>query len=99
MHRIRTFMKIVESRTGKCPILYVNQMFINKHMTKAADIKQKYNVWIARYNQYKPDVKLIYWQLCPDGRVSGITGEVDINVFNGYQGAYEEFKRNVDGAK
>jgi lysozyme len=99
MRRIRIFMEIVESRTGKRPILYVNQMFINKHMTQAADIKQKYNVWIARYNQYKPDVKLIYWQLCPDGRVNGITGEVDINVFNGYQGAYEEFKRNVDGAK
>jgi lysozyme len=88
-------MQIVEKRTGKRPILYVNQMFINNHMTNAADIKQRYHVWIARYSQYKPDVKLIYWQLCPDGRVNGINGDVDINVFNGYQGEYEEFKRNV----
>ena len=95
MNRIRTFMQIVEKRTGKRPILYVNQMFINNHMTNAADIKQRYHVWIARYSQYKPDVKLIYWQLCPDGRVNGINGDVDINVFNGYQGEYEEFKRNV----
>ncbi len=93
MRRIRTFMQIVESRTGMRPILYVNQMFINKHMVNAADIKKKYNVWIARYGQYKPDVKLVYWQLCPDGRVNGITGPVDINVFNGYQGQYEEFVR------
>ncbi len=93
MRRIRTFMQIVERRTGMRPILYVNQMFINKHMQQAADIKQKYNIWIARYGEYKPDVHLVYWQLSPEGRVDGITGPVDINVFNGYQGQFDEFVR------
>lgn len=93
MRRIRIFMQIVEQRTHMRPILYVSQMFINKHMQNAADIKKKYNVWIARYGQYKPDVHLVYWQLCPDGKVSGITGDVDINVFNGYQGQFDEFVR------
>lgn len=93
MQRIRTFMDYVEKRTHMRPILYVNQMFINKHMQNAADIKQNYNVWIARYGEYKPDVKLVYWQLSPDGRVNGITGPVDINVFNGYQGQWDEFLR------
>lgn len=91
MKRIRIFLQYVEKRTGMRPILYVSQMFINRHMTSAADIKKKYNVWIARYGQYKPDVKLVYWQLCPDGRVDGITGDVDINVFNGYQNQFDEF--------
>lgn len=93
MQRIRTFMDYVEKRTHMRPILYVNQMFINKHMQNATDIKQNYNVWIARYGEYKPDVKLVYWQLSPDGRVSGINGPVDINVFNGYQGQWDEFLR------
>ena len=93
MQRIRIFMDYVEKRTHMRPILYVNQMFINKHMQNAADIKQNYNVWIARYGEYKPDVKLVYWQLSPDGRVNGITGPVDINVFNGYQGQWDEFLR------
>ena len=93
MRRIRTFLQIVEKKTGMRPILYISQSFINKHMTNATDIKQRYNVWIARYNEYKPDVKLVYWQLCPDGRVEGITGPVDINVFNGYQGQYDDFIR------
>ena len=93
MQRIRTFMQIVERRTGMRPILYVSQMFINKHMKNAPDIKQRYNVWIARYGQYRPDVRLVYWQLCPDGKVDGITGDVDINVFNGYQGQFDEFVR------
>ena len=93
MRRIRIFMDYVERRTHRRPILYVSQMFVNKHMTHAADIKQRYNVWIARYGEYKPDVKLVYWQLAADGRVSGITGPVDINVFNGYQSQWDEFVR------
>ena len=93
MRRIRLFMEYVEKHTHRRPILYVSQMFINRHMANATDIKKKYNVWIARYGQYKPDVRLVYWQLSADGRVDGITGPVDINVFNGYQNQYEEFLR------
>ena len=93
MRRIRVFMEYVERRTHMRPILYVNQMFVNRHMkdAAAADIKQRYNVWIARYGEYKPDVKLVYWQLCADGRVEGITGDVDVNVFNGYQMQFDDF--------
>ena len=88
---IRTWLNIVERYTGVKPILYVNQMFVNKHLSKQADLKRDYGVWIARYSEYKPDVKLTYWQLCPDGRVAGIQGDVDINVFNGYQSQFEAF--------
>ena len=91
LQRVRTFLRIVEQRTGMRPILYVNQMFVNRYMQHADDIKQHYNVWIARYGEYKPDVKLVYWQLSADGRVSGIQGSVDINVFNGYKSQWEEF--------
>lgn len=93
MRRIRIWMETVERHTGKYPVLYVNQSFVFNHMKNATDIKKKYNVWIARYSEYKPDVKLVYWQLSPTGRVEGITGDVDINVFNGYQGQFSEFVR------
>ena len=88
---IRTWLKMVERYCGVKPILYVNQMFVNKHLSKQTDLKRNYGVWIARYSEYKPDVKLTYWQLCPDGRVAGIQGDVDINVFNGYQSQFETF--------
>lgn len=93
--RIRTWLETVERQTGVRPILYVNQMFVNRHLVNAPDIKQKYPVWIARYGEYKPDVKLVFWQLCPDGRVNGISGPVDINVFNGYQGQFDEYLRSL----
>lgn len=81
---IRTWMKTVHKKTGKRPILYVSQKFVNKYLPLAPDIKRDYQIWIARYGEYKPDVKLVFWQLSPDGRVKGIHGDVDINVFNGY---------------
>ena len=88
---VRTWLRIVEQHTGVKPILYVNQRFVNMYLSKAPDIKRDYRVWIARYGEYKPDVRLAFWQLCPDGRVAGIHSDVDINVFNGYQTQFEEF--------
>jgi len=91
---IRAWLQAVERRCGVKPILYVNQRFVNKYLPEAPDIKRDYKVWIARYGEYKPDVKLVIWQLSPDGRVKGITGEVDINVFNGYQQQFDDFITN-----
>lgn len=88
---IRIWLKAVERHTGVKPILYVNQMFVNTHLSSQPDLKRDYRVWIARYSEYKPDVRLTYWQLCPDGRVAGIQGDVDINVFNGYKSQFEAF--------
>ena len=76
-------------------MLYISQSFVNKYLPLAPDIRENYQVWIARYGEYKPDVQLVYWQLCPDGRVKGIHGEVDINVFNGYKDEFEKFKKNL----
>ncbi len=88
---VRTWLHAVEQRVGVRPILYVNQSFVTRHLAEAPDIKRDYQIWIARYGEYKPDVRLAIWQLSPDGRVSGIHGEVDINVFNGYRDQFEEF--------
>ena len=92
--RIRTWLRLVERATGVKPILYVSQTFVNRYLSRAPDLKRNYQVWIARYGEYKPDIHLVYWQLCPDGRVAGIHGHVDINVFNGYKEAYDKFSMN-----
>ena len=88
---IRVWLQAVEKRCGVKPILYINQRFVNKYLPDAPDIMRSYKIWIARYGEYKPGVKLAVWQLSPDGRVKGITGEVDINVFNGYQQQFDDF--------
>jgi lysozyme len=88
---IRVWLQAVEKRCGIKPILYINQRFVNNYLPDAPDIMRNYKIWIARYGEYKPGIKLAVWQLSPDGRVKGITGEVDINVFNGYKQQFDEF--------
>lgn len=94
---IRIWMNTVEASTGKRPILYVSQKFIRQHLVKAPDICEKYQVWIARYGEYRPEVKLLFWQLTPFGRVRGIHGDVDINVFNGYHEQFHAYKAELSG--
>ncbi len=88
---VRHWLQAVERHTGVKPLLYVSQSFVKKYLDDAPDLKRDYQVWIARYGEYRPDVKLAVWQLSPDGHVDGIRGDVDINVFNGYQTQFEEF--------
>lgn len=92
--KMRTWLKIVEKETGVKPVLYVSQKFVDRYLSGAPDLKRDYQVWIARYGEYKPDIRLAWWQLAPDGRVKGIRVPVDISVFNGYNSEYGNFVRN-----
>lgn len=93
--RVRNWLQIVEKETGMRPILYISQTFANRWLDAAPDIKRDYPVWIARYGDYKPDVKLWIWQLAPDGKVRGIAGHTDINVFNGYRNEFKHWLSTV----
>lgn len=92
---VRNWLQIVEKKTGMRPILYVSQTFVNRWLDAAPDIKRDYPVWIARYGDYKPDIKLWIWQLAPDGKVRGIAGHTDINVFNGYRNEFKHWLSTV----
>ncbi len=84
LREVRTWLTMVEKAYGVRPVLYISQRFTNKYLPLAPDLQEHYSVWIARYGEYKPDVRLKYWQLASDGRVRGIHGDVDINVYNGF---------------
>jgi lysozyme len=91
--QVRLWLNTVERATSARPLIYVNQRFVNVWLPQAPDLKENYQFWIARYGEYKPDIHLAIWQLSADGRVTGIRGDVDLNVFNGYQGQWDEFLR------
>lgn len=90
------WLRIVEKQTAHRPLLYISQSFVNRYMGDAPEALKEYSVWVARYGEFKPYVKLLLWQLSPDGRVEGIRGDVDINVFNGSKA---DFKRWVERYK
>lgn len=70
-----SFLKKIES-AGYDGMLYGSKNYLNS-IWKYHD----YNVWLAHYTKqtdYKSDY--IMWQLCQDGKIDGITTDVDINV-------------------
>lgn len=91
--QVLVWLRTVEKRRGKRPVLYVGQLFVNNHLKNAPAELRNYDVWIARYGEFKPYVKLLHWQVSPYGRVRGIHTEVDVNVFNGTRGDFENYRK------
>ena len=91
LREVLAWLRLVRARTGTLPVLYVSQTFINRYFEHAPAELHEYPVWIARYSQFKPYVRMLYWQISPEGAVRGITGDVDIDVFNGTKAQFQEY--------
>lgn len=78
--KMNTWLKIVEEKTGKRPIIYTSYHFYD---TKFKKKFKNYKFWIANYNDRPDRMKdenILYWQYSDKGRVPGIKGDVDMNV-------------------
>ncbi|EFN7594121.1 glycoside hydrolase family 25 protein [Escherichia coli] len=94
--RVSQWLKMVEKRTGKKPIIYSGAVFYH---TNLAGYFNEYPWWVAHYYQRRPDndgMAWRFWQHSDRGQVDGINGPVDFNVFNGTE---EELQGFVDGIK
>lgn len=79
----KVWLEAVEKKYDITPIIYTNISFYEKHFAKGFE---KYPIWIAHYLQPdKPRTnrKWNFWQHSETGRVNGIKGMVDFNVFSG----------------
>ncbi len=84
LNRMRSWLQIVEAHYGVRPVIYTNLRFYEKYLAREfAD----YPVWIARYNYQPPRLSdrqhWHFWQYGDTGRINGIDGDVDFNVFYG----------------
>jgi len=81
---IRTWLYLTEIHYGVKPILYSNLKFYNKYL---AGHFTDYPIWVARYNNRLPRLACgtdwEFWQYGNRGRLEGIEGDVDFNVFHG----------------
>lgn len=82
---LRTWLMMVEIHYNIKPIIYTNQKFYNKYI---AGNFSDYPIWIARYHSWKePSLANTqdwdFWQYGNRGRLEGIEGNVDFNVFKG----------------
>jgi lysozyme len=89
---LQTFLNKLEKHYGVKPIIYTNINFYNTHLLGKFD---KYPLWIAGYfdhdrfyNEF--ETPWVFWQHSEKGKVDGIKGNVDFNVYNG---SIEKLKR------
>jgi len=85
--KIKTWMDIVEAYYGVKPILYTSVRFYQDILENKFP---EHPLWIAHYYKYQlPDeLEWHFWQHSDKGRIKGIHGKVDFNVF---KGTYEDF--------
>jgi len=73
--------------------------FYNRHL---AGYFSEYPLWIARYHRREPSLACgtdwVFWQYGHRGRLEGIAGPVDFNVFHGSLEQLEALCLPVSGA-
>lgn len=95
---VLTWLHIVEDKYHVKPIIYTYSKFKDKYLN--APVFDDYPYWIAHYYVNKLEYKGAwkFWQHTDVGRLPGIKGYVDFNIYNG---SYYDMKKltigNQDG--
>jgi LysM repeat protein len=82
---VTTWLEVVQRGLGRTPMIYTTASFWNAHLnTEFGD----YPLWIAEYGVQSPKIpngwsNWEFWQHSQTGSVSGVTGSVDMDWFNG----------------
>ena len=80
---ILTWLHIVEDKFHVKPIIYTYYKFKDQYLSDSRF--DDYPYWIAHYYVHKMEYlgKWLFWQHTDAGKLPGIKGYVDLNIFNG----------------
>ncbi len=81
---IKNWLRLIEAHYKVKPVIYTSLSFYLKYLND--DVFSEYPFWIAHYYKHRLFLdrsRWTFWQHSDKGRVDGITGKVDFNVFNG----------------
>lgn len=85
------WLKAIEAHYGVRPVIYTNDIFRQKYLDTPEF--RNYDFWMARYSKKGPESgDWLLWQFTQTGRPRGISGHVDINI---YDGTLAEFKTYI----
>ncbi len=90
---VNTFMNRVKARTGVTPVIYTSANYARNYLDSSVTV---WPLWIAHWT-YNPGSSpstgvwstWYFWQYSDKGHVPGISGNVDLDVFNGDLSALE----------
>ncbi|WP_286592373.1 glycoside hydrolase family 25 protein [Sphingobacterium sp. N143] len=79
---LRRWLDEVEHHYKVKPIIYSGDKFYSDFLEKEFS---SYTLWIANYNFWieSPKKHWAFWQFSEKGTVTGIRGDVDLNIYNG----------------
>jgi lysozyme len=90
---VRIWLLAVERTLGVRPVLYTNQDFYDKYL---AGLFDEYPLWVARYSWSLPVLSsgrsYDFWQFTDKGRLDGLKGHVDLNLFPGDAKMLQRFR-------
>ena len=91
------YLNTVQTMTGRVPIIYTYPHFWRTAMANTNQFT-RYPLWIADYNGRDAPGQLpggwpawTFWQRTDRGRVPGIGGPTDVNVYSGAQGDFNVY--------
>lgn len=74
---VKAFCEEIEN-AGYYAMYYCNLHWLNSHLYK--DQLSKYDLWLAQWNVTEPSVECGIWQMADNGKIDGISGNVDMNM-------------------
>jgi len=84
VERVKQLADMMEVHYGVKPIIYTGQNFYNRFLAGQFD---EYPLWLARYDTDEPVTvcgrEYHFWQYTDKGRLPGVAGRIDRNVFFG----------------
>ncbi|MEM8774775.1 MAG: GH25 family lysozyme [Pseudomonadota bacterium] len=90
--QVRIFLNMVEDHFGQRPIIYTTPEFYRQ--TGIAQLREEF--WLRStaqtLDETYPGQRWSFWQYTGTGRVPGVEGDVDINVFTGNASAWNTWR-------
>ncbi len=79
---LKRWLNKIESFYGVKPIIYSGENYYNDFLKEEFS---EYPFWIANYNLFVEEIKpeWLFWQFTEKATVNGISGNVDVNIYNG----------------
>lgn len=79
---LKRWLETIEKHYGVKPIIYSSESYYEDFLKEDFE---EYPFWIANYTAFYKDIddEWSIWQLSENGKVNGIKGKVDINIYNG----------------
>ncbi|CAM3113391.1 glycoside hydrolase family 25 protein [Flavobacterium frigoris] len=79
---LKRWLKKVEEHYKVKPIIYTGERYYDDFLKEEFS---DYLFWIANYNFYRENIEedWLFWQFTEKASVSGIKGNVDVNIYNG----------------